>query len=250
MLVLASCTATDPPSASETETTSAETSETNDASTETGPDETGTETGPSDPCEAALAEDAPLGEALFACGFDPELRPSWTWVREQDDAWSVGDGVLSLVSLPGTLWEASNDTRNIALVDAPVGDFVVEVSVTGAVEIGAEQGGLMWYAGDDDYVKFVREMVGATRSVVVVTETGGVTNIDAFAQTDSNDLDLQLERIGDTFVARYRVPGDPWQALVEVTPSFPGRPQIGLFSQGDPDGLRASDFAGFSLSPG
>ena len=227
----------------ESETNSSGT-ETNSSETETSSTET--ETGGADPCTAAL--EGELGEALFACGFDSELRDSWAWVREQADAWTLAEGVLTIDSLPGTLWEGSNDTRNIAAVDAPPGDFIVELSVTGEVATGGEQGGLMWYAGDDDYLKFVREMVGATRSVVLVTETAGVVSIDGFAATDSNELDLQLERAGDTFIARYRVPGDPWQELVQVAPDFPGSPRIALFTQGDPEGQRSSSFFNFSLS--
>lgn len=241
-MVLA-CTACTSSDAQDTNGPESETS----SSTETGAEtsSTETETGQDDPCAAAL--EGELGEALFACGFDPELRDSWTWVREQEDAWTLSEGVLTIDSLPGTLWEGSNDTRNIAALDAPPGDFTVELSVTGEVATGGEQGGLMWYAGDDDYVKFVREMVGATRSVVLVTETAGAVSIDAFAATDSNELDLQLERSGDTLIARYRIPGDPWQELVQVAPEFPGSPRVALFTQGDPEGQRSSNFSNFTL---
>lgn len=202
-----------------------------------------------EPCAEALAQ-GELGQSLYACGFDPELHESWAWVREEPDAWTLDQGVLSITSLFGTLSEIANSTRNIAAVDPPAGDFIVTVTITGTVAIDAEQGGLMLYGGDDDYVKLTREMVGSTKSAVLVTEAAGLVAIEAFVAVDTDDLRLQLERSGDSVIARFQKLDDvDWQVLGQLTPSLPGSPRVALFSQGDPGGGRSSQFSDFSLSP-
>ena len=39
----------------------------------------------------------------FEESFDGELAEGWTWMWEVAEAWRIGDGVLHVRTLPGTL---------------------------------------------------------------------------------------------------------------------------------------------------
>ena len=60
------------------------------------------------------------GNVIFEETFDGGFAEDWVWLREVPAAWRVGDGVLSLRSLPGTLWGETNTARNFLLRPAQV----------------------------------------------------------------------------------------------------------------------------------
>ena len=184
---------------------------------------------------------------LFEAGFESEIA-DWQWIREEPTGWSiVGEG-FELQSLNGTLWEANNNTFNIALRPPPAGTFTLEIEVSGAVASPAEQGGLLWYASDDDYVKLVREQVGREKFVVLVTETAGVPVVDYVSLTGADEARLRMELLADGLRASYRLsPEDPWTELAETTRELGGGERLGLFSQGA-DGARWTRFEDWTLS--
>src|SRR5699024_2982452 len=67
-----------------------------------------------------LPPDAWLDEFTSA-----ELHDRWTVLDEARENWSIDPeaGTLTIDSLPGDTHQASNDPRNVFLVDIPVGDF-------------------------------------------------------------------------------------------------------------------------------
>jgi hypothetical protein len=175
-------------------------------------------------------ESVPLGDRLFDAGFDPE-RVGWRWVRELAEGWRITESRFEIRSDDGTLWEQNNSARNVALREPPALPFSVTATVTGRVLAGGEQGGFLWYAGDDQYVKLVREMVGGVRSVVIVRETPEAVLIEGLAQTGLDDVELRLD-VGDEIVGWWRAVGaTEWAEVGRAANAWPVG-ELGVFSHG------------------
>ena len=68
---------------------------------------------------ATTGADSRDPKVLFEEHFKGRLSDGWSWVREDRDAWELGDGVLRVRAAPGNLWEAENNARNLLLRPAP-----------------------------------------------------------------------------------------------------------------------------------
>lgn len=108
-----------------------------------------------------------------------DLGPQWRWVREEPGAWRLSDGALAITAQPGDLQGPVNTARNLALQDVN-GDWTVEPRVTFSRPLTAnnEQGGILAYSDDDNYVKLAWEMADATAPtnklrMVLMTEQNG-----------------------------------------------------------------------------
>jgi regulation of enolase protein 1 (concanavalin A-like superfamily) len=98
-------------------------------------------------------------KVLFEENFAGKLDPSWIWVHEQPEALKVFDGVLSMQTLPGTLWGEANNAHNFLLrsVEEMPNGLISRVIVTSHPRLVGEQAGLIWYLDDDNYIKLVKE---------------------------------------------------------------------------------------------
>src|SRR4051812_20118123 len=99
---------------------------------------------------AAGAADSPAFEEPFK----DKLRPGWSWVREDKDAWKVADGTLQIRATPGNIGGGENNARTPLLRDPPkdAKAFVAEVTVAHTPITFGEQAGLLFYRDDDNYV--------------------------------------------------------------------------------------------------
>jgi regulation of enolase protein 1 (concanavalin A-like superfamily) len=174
-----------------------------------------------------------LGGTLVAIGFDDE-KVAWSWLREEPAGWRTREHRLELQSLPGTMWEGANSTRNVALRPIPAADLVVEVRVQGAIASPAEQAGLLLFADDDNYVKLVKEMVGANLAVVMVTETDGVPVVDGSVPLTGDHALLQIIVDADGVHGSMRTDDGPWTSVADAArPAWwQDDSRLGLFSQG------------------
>src|SRR5690606_7758282 len=85
---------------------------------------------------------------LDACRWTAIVRPDATAMR-------VSDGKLELDTTPGDIYGTDNTgPKNLILQPAPAGDWTLETKLdASALDEQYQQGGLMVYTGDDDYVK-------------------------------------------------------------------------------------------------
>ncbi len=118
-----------------------------------------------DPAPGRLLKD--VGEE-----FDRPLGPRWSWVR--DPAATVADGALNFPVQTGELTGTSN-SASLLLRQPPPGDWIVESKLT--LDLGSRldkrfpQGGVVIYAGDDDYLRLAVRGHGRLR----ITEYGKET---------------------------------------------------------------------------
>jgi regulation of enolase protein 1 (concanavalin A-like superfamily) len=118
---------------------------------------------------------------------------------------------------------------------------MVSVTVKFAPEQGGEQAGVMFYFGDDDYVKLVRESLEGKRWIVMGREEKGDGKQIAKQQVDADEVTLYFTRRGDKIEGIYSVEGKVERPVVgECTlPPAPGAAtdtplKLGLFAHGGP----------------
>src|SRR5688500_2597741 len=69
----------------------------------------------------------------FRDTFKEKLADGWTWLREDRDAWRIGEGGLEVRVQPGNMWGPANDAKNVLLRPAP-DPAQSPVDVTASVE--------------------------------------------------------------------------------------------------------------------
>ncbi|MEW9551956.1 ThuA domain-containing protein [Nonomuraea sp. NPDC050783] len=170
---------------------------------------------PDDRATAPDPDDEFDGTALDPCRWNAVVRPDATAAR-------VGDGKLALDTTTGDIYGTDNSgPKNLVLQRAPAGDWTLETKVdASALDERYQQGGLMVYAGDDDYVKLdflATNAAGSApaRSIELRSEVGGTVQSP---QPQVNDLTtgvwwLRLEKEGDTFTGSYSADGTTWTEL-------------------------------------
>jgi regulation of enolase protein 1 (concanavalin A-like superfamily) len=180
---------------------------------------------------------------------DKPPQPPWEWVREDRDSWRVEDGKLQIKAQRGTLWKADrNDAKNLLVRPWPAAeagdDSFISVTVRFAPEQGGEQAGVMFYLGDDDYVKLVRESLEGKRWIVMGREEKGDGKQIAKQAVESDEVTLYLARHGDQVEGLYTTPGKTErQAIGNCTlpapPAAEGALRFGIFAHGGPPAAAA-----------
>ncbi|WP_405146382.1 ThuA domain-containing protein [Sphaerisporangium sp. NBC_01403] len=196
------------------------------------PDDTATKPAPNDEFD---------GTELNTCRWDASVRYNASAVR-------VKDGNLEIDTEKGDIYGSDNsDAKNFILQTAPDGDWTLETKIDGsALNEQYQQGGLIVYAGDDDYVKFdyvIDNQPGAAvvRRIELRSEVGGVVQ-DPQPQVSnltSGVWWLRMKKEGDTFHGYYSSNGTDWTEIgVNGTPTavknskVAGGAKVGLFAFG------------------
>ncbi|WP_402466319.1 ThuA domain-containing protein [Isoptericola aurantiacus] len=175
------------------------------------------------------------GDALDTC--------RWTGiVREDESGYRVADGSLEIDTTATDIYTGSNtEVPNIILQDQPEGDWTVETKVDGSqFSEQYQQGGLILYGDDDNYVKldFVADN-GAGDPVTTRLELR--SEVDATVvdpQPNASDLSddvwyLRLAKEGTTFTGSYSTDGETWESFGEpVEHAGLSEAGIGLFALG------------------
>ncbi|MFI6597715.1 ThuA domain-containing protein [Nonomuraea sp. NPDC050536] len=170
------------------------------------PDDTATTPGPDDEFD---------GTALDGCRWNAIVRPDSSAVR-------VTGGNLEIDTSKGDIFGTGNTgPKNLILQKAPDGDWTLETKIDGAAFNQAyQQGGLLVYAGDDDYVKFDFITDNAPGSAVqrrleLRSEVGGIVQQP---QPQVTSLPggvwwLRLKKEADTFHGYYSSDGTKWTEM-------------------------------------
>jgi hypothetical protein len=147
------------------------------------------------------------------------LDPKWSFVRENDAAWSLDavPGAITLTAGAGTIQGNTNTTQNILLQDAPAGDWTIETKVNlsrPANNIG-EQVGIVAYLSDSNYVSFAwrRNANGAgiqtgnyqvrfNREQNGTATSNNSTGIDTqrYAGLNEDQIWLRIEKRGNVYI--------------------------------------------------
>jgi cytochrome c len=189
------------------------------------PDDTATAPGPDDEFD---------GDTLDAC--------RWTVVNEDPTGYRLADGSLQIDTTPTDIYGTDNrPVPNLVLQDQPGEEWTVETVVDGsALDRQYQQGGLLVYGDDDNYVKLdyvVDNTAGQAKNarIELRSEVGGVVQ-NPQPQTGSLTGDvwhLRLTRSGDTFTGAYSADGTTWTTLDQSVTNAPAAgAQVGLYALG------------------
>lgn len=167
-------------------------------------------------------------------------------VRPDPSAYRVADGALEIDTSFGDLYADGNSgPENFILQPAPVGDWTIETKVDGsALNEQYQQGGLMVYVDDGNYVKFDYvtdnapgatvtsrlELLSEIDDVVQQPQPGGATLNQAIWY-------LRLTKQGETYYGSYSEDGESWTDLPEPVSNAAvaaGDATVGLFALGGP----------------
>lgn len=144
----------------------------------------------------------------------------WSWIRENSADWSLSKkaGSLVITSREGDLQAENNNAENILLQSAN-NDWTIESKLVFSRRPSgfSQNGGLLAYQDDDNYIKLVYSAGGGRRgfggfggqspgSMLLVTEENGYQKNAATLSmadiiTDSNTLFLKLEKQGSLYTA-------------------------------------------------
>jgi regulation of enolase protein 1 (concanavalin A-like superfamily) len=174
---------------------------------------------------------------IFEETFDGGFAEDWGWLREESTASRVGEGVLHLRSLPGTLWGETNTARNFLLRPAQKlrDGLAAEVTVTNHPELRGEQGGLIWYIDDDNYVKFIKECLEGSVWIVLAREEEAQSVLVNKLPVETESARLRLALVDGKMVGQFRTADDgAWQVVGECAPVEKGDVQLGVYTHGGP----------------
>jgi regulation of enolase protein 1 (concanavalin A-like superfamily) len=198
------------------------------------------------------AADSRETDAVFRDDFKGKLADGWAWVREDKNAWKLGDGFLQVRPLPGNLWEGENGAKNLLLREPPAGAkaFVAEVTLSHTPLAFGEQSGLLWYADDDNYVKLTKEFYDDKTWVVLAAERGGkaeYAEAECRAEWVTLRLTVTADGVSGAFMA---VGGTDWKPVGNGVMKFPRaeKSRIGLTAHHGPQGVeRWATFTQFNV---
>jgi len=169
---------------------------------------------PDDTVGEVTADDEFDGPSIDAC--------RWDVVNPDAALATVGDGALSLTTTGDDIYGTSNGVvPNILRSTQVTGDqWTVETSVSGALESTYQQGGLIAFGDEDNYVKLDAVYGGGDYPVRIELRS----EVDGVVEQPEEDLlpeaadygtyFLRLTRDGDTFTGAYSPDGETWTDLM------------------------------------
>src|SRR5215813_310281 len=110
---------------------------------------------------------------VFEDPFIGQLKPGWSWLREDSKSHRLAAPGLEVRVSPGNMWGPQNDARNVLLrpIPEPMPDeLAFSVSIENTPTHQYEQSDLVWYYDDSNMVKIGQEMVDGQRSIVMGRE--------------------------------------------------------------------------------
>ncbi|MFV2145033.1 ThuA domain-containing protein [Isoptericola sp. G70] len=174
------------------------------------------------------------GEELDTC--------RWQIVREDESGYRVADGSLQIDTTATDIYTGTNtDVPNIVLQDQPEGDWTVETRVDASQLVEQyQQGGLILYGDDDNYVKLdyvtdnaAGDPVSARlelRSEVDATVVNPQPNVSGLTE---DVWSLRLTKEGTTFTGSYSTDGETWEQFGDpVEHEGLAQAKVGLFALG------------------
>lgn len=186
-----------------------------------------------------------LAIALAAC--TPPTDPSWTVVRPEKGGWTSDGKVVQIRTLPGSLWEKSNDVKNLLLraVPSEATSVSVEARVSSQPATPAEQAGLVLYGDDDHYVKLVREFMDGKTWGVMAAEESGRPRAVGQVESPGEGCGFRLVRSGSRVTGLMLDSSGDWKVVGQCDSNLPVA-RAGLAANGGAaDARRWARFEGF-----
>ena len=168
------------------------------------------------------------------------LASSWTVMRPSGTL-SVGNGVLSIPTESGDIYQTTNTATNIVLRSAPTGAFTITARINHHGLTRYQQGGIIVYGDDDNYTKLDRtatnnggtavekfEFINEVAAVARNTSSDYTPNLDQ--STFPQDFYLRITSTdGTTMTGAYSTDGTTW-TNVGQSANVPANPKVGMLA--------------------
>lgn len=149
----------------------------------------------------------------FQDDFDQDLPGAqWSWIRQNSSQWSLTANAEHLritgyknseLAGPGTY----DYVDNILLQSAPWGDWSATVKLDTKPTSSGQQGGIVVYKDDDNYMKLTR-VYHSDNQVQFATESSGIYNSGAsVADSITGSIYLKITKSGNQYSAYYASDG-------------------------------------------
>lgn len=154
------------------------------------------------------------------------LRKQWSWIRENKDHWSLTESerYITITAEDGDIRGSVNNAKNILLQTAN-SDWLVDSRIEFSKRPSKpdQQGGLIAYQDDDNYVKLVsinsiKGFLGGDEYIELLVENNGSQYSAANISTkgiisDDLSITLRLEKNGSMYTAWYSPDGRDFKLL-------------------------------------
>jgi uncharacterized protein len=141
-----------------------------------------------------------------------------TWLSEPQ-AWSTGEGRLTIAAGPKTDWfvDPAGDARPVvnapALVGSAAGDFIFSAHVSVEAAATFDAGVLMLHASESCWAKLCLERSPAGRPMVVSVVTQGHSDDCNSAVLEHESAWLRVARLGAAYAFHVSTDGQRWQLV-------------------------------------
>jgi cytochrome c len=181
----------------------------------------------------------------FSDAFDGASLDKDRWdaiVRDVPAEYTVEGGQLTITTSPGDIYtgDTSPPPNNFILQDAghAGADWTIETKLSGTINGGYGQGGLMAYVDGDNYVKLDPiSDDGSTRinRIELRSEVGSVIqnpqpNVEVPMGT--TDYWIRLTKSGTTYSGEYSFDGTNWTPIAQTVANPMASPDFGIFAFG------------------
>ena len=186
---------------------------------------------PDDTATAPTPNDEFDGASLDGCRWTTVVRPDGTMTR-------VTGGNLEIDTSPGDIYGGDNTgPKNFTLQTPPAGDWTVETKVdASALNQAYQQGGLIVYADDANYVKLDVVADSATaKRLELRSEIGDAVQDPqpSVGNLTQGVWHLRLAKTGNTYKGSYSADGVTWTDMAQtVTNAAVANGKVGLFAFG------------------
>jgi regulation of enolase protein 1 (concanavalin A-like superfamily) len=188
---------------------------------------------------------------VFRDAFEGDLDSEWSWLREAPEAWRLEANRLRIRALPGTLWGARNDARNVLLGPSQplVDGIATEVVVTNQPALQGEQAGIIWYVDDATYVKLVKECLEGTVWIVLAREENDQGTLISRIPFEEETAHVRLSLRGGDAIGEVRAPNAAeWQTVGTCAPPAANSVRPGICVHGGPaDEVHWADLSTFAI---
>lgn len=169
------------------------------------------------------------------------LDASWNVIRP-DGAITVGNGVVSIPTEPGDIYQTTNTAGNFVLRPAPSGAFTITAKINLQAQTRYQQAGIIVYGDDDNYTKLDRGATNAA-SASPVEKFEFINEVAGTARNSSADYTPNLDETtfpadyyvritstdGTTITGAYSTDGSTWTPVGQSA-NLPANPQVGFFA--------------------
>lgn len=139
------------------------------------------------------------------------------------------DGTVVVATTGGSMWGGGKTCDNLILFPDRHSEVEVEMTVELLPQQNGEQAGIVLFVDSDNYVKFIREMVGGEQVVVLAKEFGGAPNPEIITPFEPSMVDLHLAVAEDSISIRWGAESETFENVFPAEMEF----RVGMLVHGN-----------------